>query len=105
VRREGREAVAGDPGGDGGMAEEERVDVTDISNSPAFVALNELLGDGTLTAAQVRHGPPSIPHTLSPLVLSALFFPEVGVPLREREGGTCMRVKQREGSGCSKFCV
>uniref|UniRef100_A0A6U2FXG2 Cilia- and flagella-associated protein 58 central coiled coil domain-containing protein n=1 Tax=Hemiselmis andersenii TaxID=464988 RepID=A0A6U2FXG2_HEMAN len=37
------------------MAEgEERVDITDISNSPAFVALNELLNDGTLTAAQVE---------------------------------------------------
>jgi len=30
------------------------VDITDISNSPAFVALNELLNDGTLTAAQVE---------------------------------------------------
>lgn len=47
------------------MAEEERVDVTDISNSPAFVALNELLGDGTLTAAQVGGHCPS-PSTLPP---------------------------------------
>jgi hypothetical protein len=35
------------------MADDERIDITDISNSPAFVALNELLADGTLTAAQV----------------------------------------------------
>jgi len=28
------------------------VDIGDISNSPAFTALNELTGDGTLTQAQ-----------------------------------------------------
>ena len=35
------------------MASEERADVTDITNSPAFQALNDLLSDGTLTQAQV----------------------------------------------------
>ena len=43
------------------MADDERVDVTDISNSPAFVALNELLNDGTLTAAQVCFIPATSP--------------------------------------------
>jgi len=28
-------------------------DITNIANSPAFQALNDLLADGTLTAAQV----------------------------------------------------
>ena len=36
------------------MASEERADVTDIANSPAFQALNDLLADGTLTQAQVE---------------------------------------------------
>jgi len=35
------------------MASEERADITDIANSPAFLALNDLLADGTLTQAQV----------------------------------------------------
>lgn len=35
------------------MASEGRTDVTDIGNSPAFQALNDLLADGTLTQAQV----------------------------------------------------
>jgi hypothetical protein len=65
------------------MAEEERVDVTDISNSPAFVALNELLGDGTLTAAQVRHGAPS--PTPSPLMCFSPLVSRVQFAF-EREG-------------------
>eukprot|EP00961_Rhodomonas_salina_P114134 1535607-Rhodomonas_salina.1 len=36
------------------MADEDRLDVTDIASSPAFLALNELINDGTLTAAQVE---------------------------------------------------
>jgi chromosome segregation ATPase len=35
------------------MADDE-VDISDISNSPAFLALNDLLADGTLTQAQVE---------------------------------------------------
>jgi chromosome segregation ATPase len=36
------------------MADDEVIDITDISNSPAFLALNDLLADGTLTQAQVE---------------------------------------------------
>ena len=42
----------GEPGGGRRMASG-GADITDIANSPAFQALNDLLADGTLTAAQV----------------------------------------------------